>query len=278
MSFSDILSILEILVSVFVGFYLAHWYSVRDSQHRAVKEYYIKLISGLQKECEKIFHGVLNSSISGDELLIKLADLDSALEGFDEDLRRALPIKLKPIQEQIGDVTDKLTDLDDINEQLKKRKNFNLGNSDRITVRQLSKEAHRFFGIYINQININQGHHAWHELCSNFRNTRSFYKDYKVLRTFWSLFCVFFAKMLGFSILLILLFIGWKSYQSQSSKDEIEKTDLLKWRNDIIQEMKVHNGILKNIDDSISVKNEYVKNYYDCIFRRYETYDTTINK
>ena len=64
MSFSDILTILEILISVVVGFYLAHWYSVRDTQHRAVKDYYINLLSTLQVNCEYIFHGVLDSSIS----------------------------------------------------------------------------------------------------------------------------------------------------------------------------------------------------------------------
>ena len=148
MSFSDILTISEILISVVVGFYLAHWYSVRDTQHRAVKDYYINLLSKLQVECEKIFKRVLDSSISGAEMLSKIDDLDSALEGFDEDLRRALPIKLKKLQELIGDVTDKLTDLNDINEQLDQQ-HFHLGTTDRITVRQLSKEVHRYFGVYI---------------------------------------------------------------------------------------------------------------------------------
>lgn len=281
MSFSDILTISEILISIVVGFYLAHWYSVRDTQHRAVKDYYINLLSNLQVSCEYIFHGVLNSSISGSELLSKIDDLDSALEGFDEDLRRALPIKLKELQVLIGDVTDKLTDLNDINEQLDQQQ-FYLGTNDRITVRQLSKEAHRHFGVYINQININPGHHVWHELRRNFRNTICFFKDHNaklpLLRTLWSLLCAFWTRLLILSLLLILIFNVWKSYQSQSLNDELEKTDLLKWRKGVIQEMKIHNAILEQIGDSIPVKKDDVKNYYDCIFHRYDTCDSTMYK
>jgi len=279
MSFSDILTILEILISVVVGFYLAHWYSVRDTQHRAVKDYYIELLSNLQENCEYIFHGVLNSSISGAELLSVIDDLDSALEGFDEDLRRALPIKLKKLQDLIGDVTDKLTNLNDINVQLYHQQ-FNLGINDRITVRQLSKEAHRHFGVYINQININPGHHVWHELWSNIRNTFSFFKahhsKFPILRTFWSLLCAFWARLLMLSVLLLLIFGVWNLYQNQSLDDENEKNSLQEWRNSVIQEMKVHNGILEQIGDSLPVRNEDVKNYQDCVFHRYDTCDSTI--
>lgn len=281
MSFSDILTILEILISVVVGFYLAHWYSVRDTQHRAVKDYYITMLSNLQADCEFIFHGVLNSSISGAELLSAIDDLDSALEGFDEDLRRALPIKLKKLQDLIGDVTDKLTDLNDINVQLYQQQ-FNLGINDRITVRQLSKEAHRHFGVYINQININPGHHVWHELWSNIRNTFSFFKarhsTFPILRTLWSLLCAFWTRLLMLFVLLLLIFGVWKSYRNQSLNEEDEKKSLQEWRNSVIREMKMHNAILEQIGDSLPVRNEDVKNYHDCIFHRYDTCDSTIYK
>ena len=281
MSFSDILTILEILISVVVGFYLAHWYSVRDTQHRAVKDYYIDLLSDLQVNCEFIFHGVLDSSISGAELLSKIDDLDSALEGFDEDLRRALPIKLKKLQVLIGDVTDKLTNLNDINVQLYHQQ-FNLGTNDRITVRQLSKEAHRHFGVYINQINITPGHHVWHELWSNIRNTFSFFKahhsKFPILRTIWSLLCAFWARLLILSILLLLIFGVWKSYRNQSLNDDGEKKSLQEWRNSVIREMKIHNAILEQIGDSLPVRKENVKNYHDCVFHRYDTCDSTIYK
>lgn len=279
MSFSDILTILEILISVVVGFYLAHWYNVRDTQHRAVKDYYINLLSNLQVNCEYIFHGVLESSISGAELLSKIDDLDSALEGFDEDLRRSLPIKLKELQDLIGDVTDKLTDLNDINEQLDQQY-FHLGTTDRITVRQLSKEAHRHFGVYINQININQGHHVWHELASNFRNTITFFKDHNAkcpkLRTLWSLLCAFWTRLLMLFILILLIFGVWKSYQDQSLSDENEKNSLQEWRNSVIQEMKMYNAILEQIGDSLPVRREDVKSYQNCVFYHFDTCDSTI--
>ena len=58
----------------------------------------------------------------------------------------------------------------------------------------------------------------------------------------------------------------------------IKKNDLIKWREGVILEMKIHNAILEQIGDSIPVKKEDVKNYYDCIFHRYDTCDSTIYK
>lgn len=280
MNFSDILTILEILISVVVGFYLAHWYNVRDTQHRAVKDYYINLLSNLQVDAEYIFHGVLDSTISGALMLSRIDDLDMALEGFDKDLRRALPIKLKELQVLIGDVMDELTNLNDINNHLNSQ-HVILGTEDRIVVRQLTKKAHQYFTVYINQININSGHHVWYELKSNFLNSIRYFRDHQVkvplARALWSLLCAFWTRLLMSIVLVIIIFNIWKSYQRQAYYDEQEKKSLIEWRNGMMIEMKTYNSILKMIKDSIpNVRKEDVKSYYDCTFYRYDSCDSTI--
>lgn len=281
MSFSDILNILEILITVVVGFYLAHWYSVRDSQHRAVKDYYIHLLSEYQKQAEAIFHGVLDSTISGSVLLSRIDDLDSALEGFDEDLRRALPIKLRPIQETIGDVMDDLTNLDDINAQLEGDV-YHIGTNDRIVVRQLSQAAHSQFGIYINQININHGHHVWHEFLNNIRNTLDCYRNSSRwtlwMKVLWGLICAFWLRLLFVLLMILLGICVWKEYKHQMKVEDVEKKELREWRNDIRHEMKHHNTILNQFDKHYPAAGNDTKNYYDCVFHRYDTCDSTIYK
>lgn len=279
MSLSDILTVLEILITVVVGFYLAHWYSVRDSQHRAVKDYYINLLSEYQKQAEEIFRGVLSSDVSGRTLLAKIDGLESALEGFDEDLRRALPVKLKPIQESIGDVMDELTNLNDINEQFDNEA-YHLGTNDIISVRQLSRAAHRWFGIYINQININHGHHVWHELLNNVKNTIEYYRGsclWKLwLKVLWGLVCAFWVRLL-LSLLFILLCVHlWNAYQTHIVEDEAEKKEQREWRKTIIHEMHEHNRILDEFDKQHPTIGNDTKNYYDCVFHRYDTCDSTI--
>lgn len=279
MSFSDILTILEILISVIVGFYLAHWYSVRDAQHRAVKDYYLGLLSGFQQDTEFIFHGILDSAMSGAALLAKIDDMESALEGFDEDLRRALSIKLPSLQVQIGDLFDELTNLRDINEQLENA-SFSLGTQDRIKTRQLSKEAHRCFAIYINQINVSPGHHAWHELKENIKTAVDYYKKngskHPIFRTIWGLICAFGVRLVAVMIFLLLVFGVWNSYKVQAEIDQQEKLEQRKWRNGVWRELNLHNTILNQFEKIRPEEKREIKNYYDCEFHRYDTCDSII--
>ena len=279
MEFSDILTIAEIFISVVVSFYLVHWYNVRDTQHRAVKDYYIQLLSEYQKTTEDIFQSVLDSQISASQVVSKVEDLDIALEGFDKDIRRALPIKLQEIQLQIGDLTDALTNLDDINEQFDYGFLF-LGTSDRIAVRELRKKAHECFGIYINQINTSEGHHAWHDLKCSFKNSVDYFnykgKTFPYPHALWDLIRANLLRIIALVLGLIISFLIYKSYQSYQKEKEVEEENQTRWRDGIIKEMKTHNEILEDIKNTSRDIHSDTKNYYNCVFHRYDTCDSTI--
>ena len=48
MTYSDLLSSISILTSIVFGFYITHWYSIRDSRTRVVKDYYIEQVKGIK--------------------------------------------------------------------------------------------------------------------------------------------------------------------------------------------------------------------------------------
>ena len=56
MTYSDLLSSISILTSIVFGFYITHWYSIRDSRTRVVKDYYIEQVKGIKGRVDKFFH------------------------------------------------------------------------------------------------------------------------------------------------------------------------------------------------------------------------------
>ena len=50
MSLSDFLAILDIIVTVLIGFVITHMVSVRDSRTRAIKDYYIQELAEIKRD------------------------------------------------------------------------------------------------------------------------------------------------------------------------------------------------------------------------------------
>lgn len=208
MSLSDIIAIVDILVTIFVGFFLAHRLSVRDTRTRSVKDYYISELSSIRKVIEETFCNLLDGKMSANELVKWTGDMESILSEFDRGLRVVLPIYAEPIQEKVGNIIDELTNLEDINNQFGKDK-ISLSTGARVKVREYSHGIHEIFANYLYLINIAESYGWLHELTTKFNNIKAYYQaqnsKYIVWQTIGNLFyqcireymwvCVFVAAV-----------------------------------------------------------------------------------
>ena len=210
MSLSDIIAIVDILVTIFVGFFLAHRLSVRDTRTRSVKDYYISELSSIRKVIEKTFCDLLDGKMSANELVKWTGDMESILSEFDRGLRVALPIYAEPIQEKVGNIIDELTNLEDINNQFGEDK-ISLSTGARVKVREYSHGIHEIFADYLYLINIADCYGWLHEITTKFNNIKAYYQaqnsKYIVWQTIGNLFyqcireymwvCVFVVAVFG---------------------------------------------------------------------------------
>lgn len=174
MSTSDIIGLCDILVTIFVGFFLTHRFSVRDTRTRSVKDYYISELTSIRKNIEETFQNLLDDKLSAKDLVKWTEDVEARLREFDDGLRIVLPVYARPLQDEVGDMLDILTDIDNINEQFDKVK-LELSTDACIAVRNISNDIHEIFAQYLYLVNMANSYGFIEELKKRYNSTKQYF-------------------------------------------------------------------------------------------------------
>lgn len=92
MSLSDFLTLVNIGITLIVGFYLTHWFNVRDSRHRALKDFYINEVKSLSDEIGETFRKLKSGGMTGEQFVQWFNSIERRLEILDKDIRETFPI------------------------------------------------------------------------------------------------------------------------------------------------------------------------------------------
>lgn len=234
MTVSDIIGICDILVTIFVGFFLAHRFSVKDTRNRSAKDYYISELTNIRKKIENMFQNLLDGTISAKELVKKIEDIENTLEEFDHGVRVVLPIRMAFLQYLVGNCLDRLTNIEDINNQYELNR-IVLSTDSRIEVRQISKDIHKQFAKYLYQVNIAAQYGILYEIKFNYVNYLEYNKSqnkrfprlnsllYMIHRLIsqWGIFVVIFILM---SLWIMNQYKTEESVPQQTLQNTIEDT------------------------------------------------------
>ncbi len=250
MEFSDLISLLEIVFSFVVGFYLVHWYSVRDSRNQVLKESFLSNLTKIQGLTDDLFESLQNGKLNWKNMISNISYIDRSLEGFDRDLRVAFPFKRKELQLLIGDITDELTNLEFINNQSRQR-HFNVPPEKKGKVRELGLKAHSAFCEYLAMINESPSYGVLHRLKTNYINSVDFYRTKKAkhpqLKTLRDLLCLFAFRLL--IVIVIILFSSYIIYR-YTTYSKVQEESLLneqKWKEQLLLEIKDQNRLIDSL-------------------------------
>lgn len=92
MELSDFLAILDILVTVLIGFVITHMVSVRDSRTRAIKDYYIHELSEIKSEINKFYSDIFKNGLSAQEIIAWYTAIRNRVDSFDKSVRKTFKI------------------------------------------------------------------------------------------------------------------------------------------------------------------------------------------
>lgn len=92
MVLSDFLAIIDILVTVLIGFVITHMVSVRDSRTRAIKDYYIQELADIKSEINEFYSNLFKGELSSQEIIGWYSAIRNRIDNFDNAVRKTFKI------------------------------------------------------------------------------------------------------------------------------------------------------------------------------------------
>lgn len=223
METSDLIGIIDVLVTIFVGYFLANRFSVHNTRTRANKDYYIQELSSIKKDVERVIQELIIGGISAKSLVKSIDNVESRLREFDISLRIVLPIYITEIHIVIGDILDKITALENINDQFE-NETITLSSEACSVVKICSNDIHKIIAEYLYVINIADSYSLVHELKINYINIFNYYKtkNEKIckIKTIFRLICKYRDMFLVVLFFIIILIFSINSFTQQTQKEE----------------------------------------------------------
>ena len=92
MELSDLLAILDIVVTIVVGYVITHMVSVRDSRTRAIKDYYIQELAAIKSEINNFYASLFKGELEAKEIISWYSAIRNRIDSFDQAVRKTFTI------------------------------------------------------------------------------------------------------------------------------------------------------------------------------------------
>lgn len=122
MVLSDFLAILDIVVTVLIGFVITHMFSVRDSRTRAIKDYYIQELASIKSEIDDFYSKLFKGELEAKDIIGWHSGVRNRVENYDNAVRKAFKIYEANIGQELFRNYKIITSKDDFNANFNKGK------------------------------------------------------------------------------------------------------------------------------------------------------------
>lgn len=117
MALSDKLALLEILVTIFIGYYITHLTNIKDAGTRCLKDYFIEILKKIRNDFDQYIDKIITSDISAKEFVKWYNTFQCDIDNFDKSIRQAFPIDKADLSDSIDNLYSYITGSDDFNNQ-----------------------------------------------------------------------------------------------------------------------------------------------------------------
>lgn len=266
MEISDIISIVEIIVTLILGYYISHWIAVKDQRTRSVKDYYIKSLCSMHDEVDDFFKQVLSGHMNGRSISDWYGNHEEKLMSFDEGVRMALPIRKKKLSDIINDIHSSITGSEFFNDHFYDDELI-YTNQEKVRLIALKQNTESEFNEYIIQINNSRQKNFLETFAQNFRLESKYYREVKNAR--YPYLYTFKNRILkGLPLFIILCFIVWvisesiNSYRMHQNEENLERKRIDHIQNQISRCLNQQEILLEKISKScklvqVSIGKQY---------------------
>lgn len=260
MSFSDILALLEILVTILFGYCITHWVSVRDTRTRSVKDLYLNQLSDIKKRVDTFFDDLFTSKLKGRTIADWYGNQQNSLTCFDEGLRMALPIRKMKLEDIVNEIHETITGSEYYNDHFNKKK-YELTNTERAKMVALKNKVDKSFNEYVVQINNSRQYYFWETLKQNYMFDLEYFRSTEVKWPKWCAIRIRCVKLVPYIISLLVLFFviksTYNSYRRNAKQKQSQQETFEGSVNKLIERVDSVNESLKSIVGEIEYVSEH---------------------
>lgn len=254
MDVSDILVLIEILVTILVGYYITHWVSIRDTRTRMVKDFYISELKIIKKEVDSFFSDLFNSKLNGRKIADWYGHQQQALTCFDEGLRMALPIKKIKLEDVVNSIHETITGSEYFNDHFKDRK-YQMNCEEKSKVIELQERTNQAFNEYLVQINNSRQFYSWELILQNFKYDLEYFHSIKHKSPKFIAVGIRFLKIIPHIAVFCLVILGGRKiyalYNEKQEEDRKEYMRTIKLQETLIEEITKQNAAFEDVRESL---------------------------
>ncbi len=174
MTIADFLTFVGIVVSIVFGFIITHFYSIRDTRTRVLKDYYIEQVKNIKGRVDHFFHKLAFGKGSFKKVVSWYNHLSIDVMGIDCGIRKSLDLQIHELITMIDKFYGEITKWEDFNNQYSKS-NYLPDTVHRQRLLEMKLEIDEFLNDYINHINQSNNYPVWK---IQFRRIKQSYKYY----------------------------------------------------------------------------------------------------
>lgn len=251
MNISDILGVVEIVVTILFGYYITHRVSVRDTRIRTVKDLYLSQLNDIKKNVDYFFDSLFKGKLQGRAIADWYGHQQSSLICFDEGLRMSLRIRKEKLEDVVNKIHEEITGSDFYNDNFNK-KNYILSNTEQAKMLELKYRIDKSFNEYVVHINNSRQYYFWETIKQNYCFDVDYYTNCKKSKyPNFRAITVRFVKVLVFSVaLFISTYLIYDIFISSSNKTNLDLNE---------NPLECYSDTNVIIDDSIAVSEDIVK-------------------
>lgn len=254
MNISDIINIVEIIVTLILGYYISHWIAVKDQRTRSVKDYYIKSLCSMHDEVDVFFKELLSGHMDGRSISDWYGNHEEKLMSFDEGVRMALPIRKKKLSDIINDIHSSVTGSDFFNDHFYDERLI-YSNQEKVRLITLKQNTESEFNEYIIQINNSRQKNFIETFFQNFRLENKYHREVKKAR--WPYLCTCKNRILKIlPLFIVMCFIIWvlnnavNSYQIHQDEENSARKHSECTQTQILRCLQQQKNVMENFSKS----------------------------
>lgn len=274
MELSDKLTLLEILVTIIIGYYITHLTNIKDAGTRCLKDYFIEILKTIRNSFDQHIDKIISGDNSAKEFVKWYNTFHCDIDNFDVSIRQAFPINKPNLNDIIDDLYSYITNSDDFNDHYQNEKvEFTLESEFKIKADKSKIDL--LMNDYVITIYGSNCVGIWNKLKGIILQEWNSNKDKNIITCFrclWKIILSYkiYIKQLK-TFLFVFIFLCWaicwvlKPNENTSTTDNkiiMDKTLLFNLENQQKKSLEIISSLINSLKNDSCIHRIYLKKNY----------------